>query len=677
MDKRKLVQISIVLLLVAGFFLGRAQATPSTTLPLVQAFFSYPQISGVQISPDGKYLAMVVADKTGADRKGIAILDLENHKITASFRTVGDQIIYRYWWANNERVLIATATQTGSLDSPVRDGRLYGINVDGSRLKMLLGNVPTVPEEFTHIHSKHNVLYFSQILYIPPEDAKQIVVEAYQPFSGQNQPDQAYSLNIYDGSVRDVAHSPAANGFLITDNAGVVRLAIGSNTLTGETKFFYRSTGDTLDWKGLSVLYKNDDPADSMQMPLGFTADNKTIYWLGHTPSSTLGLYTLDPNTLKINPMFDDPDFDVDDVIWSFDWQKTQHIIAATTMPGLPALHILDSDSPKAGDLASLYAAFPDQMVEITSNTRDGSQMVIYVHSDRNPGAYYLFDAKTSKVSLLFNLLPDIDPQKMASMRPVTFKARDGVVLHGYLTLPSGSNGKNLPLIINPHGGPHGIRDEWGWDPEAQFFASRGYAWLQVNYRGSGGYGMKFQDMGYRHWGTTMQDDLADAVHWAIQQGYADSKRICIYGASYGGYAAVENVIRYPDLYKCAVGYVGVYDLTLMAHHGDTHHFASGQRYIDVVLGDDDAELEKYSPAYNADKIKVPLFLVYGGADMRVVPENAKELMSALDKAGKKYEVMYEPNEGHGYSKPEHRFELYTKMLAFFNKYIGPDAVKY
>ncbi|MGH8403625.1 MAG: alpha/beta hydrolase family protein, partial [Gammaproteobacteria bacterium] len=323
-------------------------------------------------------------------------------------------------------------------------------------------------------------------------------------------------------------------------------------------------------------------------------------------------MYTLDPNTLKTTLLYGDTDYDVNRVIWSFDWQKTQHIIAVMTMPGLPALHILDSDAPKAGDLASLYAAFPDQMVEITSNTRDGSEMVIYVHSDRNPGSYYLFNAKDSKVSLLFNALPGIDPQSMASMRPVTFKARDGVVLHGYLTLPPGSNGKNLPLIINPHGGPHGIRDEWGWDPEAQFFASRGYAWLQVNYRGSGGYGMKFQDMGYRHWGTTMQDDLADAVHWAIQQGYADPNRICIYGASYGGYAALENVIRYPDLYKCAVGYVGVYDLTLMAHHGDTHHFASGQRYIDVVLGDDDAELEKYSPAYNADKINVPLFLVYG-----------------------------------------------------------------
>lgn len=654
-----------------AFFGCAAQASA----PPVQAFFSYPQISEVEISPDGHHLAMVVADsKTGENRKALMVLDLGTHKITANFHTIGEQLIYRYWWANDERLLIATATQTGSFDGPLSDGRLYGINVDGTQLELLMGQIPNSSEEFTRINPQHELHFFRNMLYIPPDNAKQVIVGTYV---GRDQPNQAFLLNIYQDTLRNVAQSPAVNGELLTDNAGAVRIALGGNTLTGTIKFFYRTSGDSLDWKDISNLYGQDDPAMTPLRPLGFAPDNKTIYWLGRTVSGTLGLYALDPDTLKPTLLFGDPDYDVDDVIWSFDWQKTGKVIAVTTMPAMPALHILDGDAPKSGYLASLYDAFPGQIVNITSNTRDGSQMVVYVHSDHNPGTYYLFDAKTSKVSLLFNALPAIDPQKMASMRPVTFQARDGVTLHGYLTLPPGSDGKNLPLIINPHGGPHGIRDVWGWDPEAQFFAANGYAWLQVNYRGSGGYGMKFQDMGYRHWGTTMQDDLADAVRWAIKQGYADPKRVCIYGGSYGGYAAVENVIRYPHLYQCAVGYAGVYDLTLQAHHGDTHHYASGERYLDVVLGDDTKQLEMYSPAYNAAKIDVPLFIAYGGADMRVVPENARELMSALDKAGKKYEVMYEPNEGHGFTKPEHRFELYTHMLAFFNKYIGPDSVKH
>ena len=514
------------MLLSAAVFLASAQAAPPAPPP-VQAFFSYPQISDVQISPDGRYLAMVVADdKTGEDRKGIAILNRSDLKVTAGFHTIGDQEIYDYWWANDERLLVATAIQTGSLDSPLPDGKLYGINVDDTRLKLLMGQVPSTDQEFTRVYAQHEIHFFLRMLYIPPDNAKQVIVQTESDTGFRNQPDQAYSLDIYDGTLRNIAQSPAANGTLLTDNAGAVRLAIGSNTLNGLAKFFYRASGDSLDWKDLSVLYKQDDPADSPLRPLGFDAGNKNIYWLGRTPSSTLGLYTLDPNTLKTTLLFGDPDFDVDDnVIWSFDWRKTRKIIAVMTMPGMPALHILDGDSLKAGYLASLYDAFPGEIVDITSNSRDGSLMVVYVYSDRNPGSYYLFDAKKSKVSLLFNALPDINTQKMANMRPVTFKARDGVTLHGYLTLPPGSGGKNLPLIINPHGGPHGIRDEWGWDPEAQFFAAHGYAWMQVNYRGSGGYGMQFQDMGYRHWSTTMQSDLADAVHWAVSQGIADPDR--------------------------------------------------------------------------------------------------------------------------------------------------------
>lgn len=665
----------IALLFAFGGCVPIAAHATDSALPSVQAFFSYAQISDVQISPDGKYLAMVVADsKTGENRKGLVILDLETHKVTASFRTIGDQDILQYWWANDERLLIATAIQTGSLDSPLADGKLFGINVDGSQQQMLLGKMPGGPESFTHVGPRQVLRYFVRMLYIPPEDAKQVIVQTVSDMGFRNQPDQAYSLNIYDGTLRNMVQSPAANGELLTDNAGAVRLATGSNTLTGSAKFFYRASGSSLNWKDLSGLYSQDDPADTPLKPLGFAADDHSMYWLGRTPTSTLGLYALDPDTLKTTLLYGDPDYDLNDEIWSFDWQKTQHIVAVTTMPGLPALHILDGDSPKAQDLASLYAAFPNQVVNITSNTRDGSKMVIFVHSDRNPGSYYLFDAKKSQVSLLFNALPAIDPKNMANMQPITFKARDGVTLHGYLTLPPGSNGKNLPLIINPHGGPHGIRDEWGWDPEAQFFAAHGYAWLQVNYRGSGGYGMKFQDLGYRHWGTTMQSDLADAVNWAVKQGIADPKRVCIYGASYGGYAALENSILYPGLYKCTVGYVGLYDLTL-AGRADFGHYAFGSRYVRVVLGDDSATLEAASPVYNADKIRDPLFIVYGGADKRVVPENARELISALDKAGKKYQVMYEPNEGHGFAEPEHRFELYTRMLAFFDKYIGPGAV--
>ncbi|MGA9851518.1 MAG: hypothetical protein WBR15_01105 [Gammaproteobacteria bacterium] len=239
-------------------------AVQAASPPPVQAFFSYPQISDVQISPDGKYLAMVVADsQTGENRKGLVVLNLQSRKVTASFKTIGDQDINQYWWANDKRLLIATAIQTGSLDSPLGDGKLLGINVDGTQMEQLMGIIPGNSENFTHIHigAHSQLLFFVRMLYIPPDAAKQVIVQAVSDTGFRNQPDQAYSLDIYQGNLRNVAQSPAANGTLLTDNAGEVRLAIGSNTLTGTTKLFYRAFGSDLKWKDLSALYGDDDPA--------------------------------------------------------------------------------------------------------------------------------------------------------------------------------------------------------------------------------------------------------------------------------------------------------------------------------------------------------------------------------------------------------------------------------
>ena len=670
----------------AGLVLGIA-AAPFTAkaVPLpMEAFFKYPQISAAKISPDGKYLAMAVAnDKTGLEKSTLVIVATDDLKATGSVSLIGDQSIFDFWWVNDERVLVASQTRIGGFDSPGPDGKLYAVNVDGTSSVELMGDPAKLysADQFTHLKHEEKVSYFRSLLFVPPDDPKHVVVDVYVD---RHAPNQAYLLNTYDGDLRLIGTAPTADGGLLTDNNGEIRLALGGNVKTGVAEFFYRPSQSVLDWTDMSRFYDHDDPAATPLRPLGFTADNKQFYWLGRTATSTLGLYAVDPATGTKQALFEDPDNDVDEnpfsgrggVVWSFDFDPHRHIVAAETMPGFPAIHIIDNDDLKAQLLAELYQAFPNQKVVITSNTRDHSKMVVMVSSDKNPGDFYLFDTKTNKASLLFSAKTEIDPDAMASMQPINFKARDGLPIHGYLTTPSGVVAKNLPMILIVHGGPHGIRDEWGWNPEAQFFASRGYAVLQVNYRGSGGYGMNFQDAGYRHWGTSMQDDLADGVRWAIQQGTADPKRICVYGASYGGYAAFENDIRYPDLYKCIVGYVGLYDLELANEHYYVRHYASGEAAISVELGNDAAELKTYSPVDHADLVKAPAFIIYGGRDMLVVPDNAEEMMKALDKAGKPYERLYEPLEGHGFVQQEHNYELYTKMLAFFDKYIGPDAAK-
>ena len=659
---------------------GASFADSAAPFP-VEAFFSYAQISDVKISPDGKYLALVVADpKTGESRKRLVIMTADSsHKATASIGTKNYQIIYDFWWTLDDRILAATATtDTGFFEAPALDGTLYAVNADGTKQVMLMpGTSGTNKKMVGGVAHDEVGVYFWGPLHMQSDDPKKVLVygltrgldHSYHSIA------QAYVLDVYTGEFHLALESPLQDGGFIPDADGAIHLATGQNVKTGERELLYRASEDSHDWKDLSSALAGDDPAAPENGAEGVSPDGKSLYWYGRTATSTLGLYSLDMQSLKLSELYSDPDVDVDDVVWSFDWIKPRKIIAVDTMPGLPSVHILDGDDPKAQDLAGLYQAFEGQKVRITSNTSDGALMVVYVSSDKNPGDYYLFNGKMGQAAFLFSAKPEIDPKLMADMRPISFQSRDGLTIHGYLTLPPGSSGKNLPLIINPHGGPHGIRDEWGWDPEVQFFASRGYAVLQVNYRGSAGYGMKFQDVGYGQWAGSMQDDLADGVQWAIKQGTADPKRVCIYGASYGGYAALENAERYPGLYKCIVGYVGLYDLLTM-NDSDFSHYASGKHYTGVSVGRDDAVLKADSPVNGADKIAAPVFIIYGGQDKRVVPANAEEMMTALDKAGKEYEKMYEPLEQHGFYKPEHRNDLYTRMLAFFDKYIGPGEIK-
>lgn len=637
----------------------------------VETFFTYAKVSAAKISPDGKYLAMAMAnDKTGLEKNIFVIINLTDMKAQARIDMLGDESVADFWWANDERVLVSAEVKTGSLDQPVGNGKLYAVNVDGTKKKQLL---PAVPR------GGGSIVYFGDILYRDPDRWPKNIVFQGGAYEGQSamahQLPKAYLLDIYNGGFQPVATGGETLGDLVTDNDGHVRITEGTNE-RGDHQLFYR-VDDKSDWQDISSVFHGEDIGSAESHVIGFTPDNKQFYLEARTKDSTLGLYQVDPETLTQKPLFEDPEFDIADIVWSFRENGAFHPVAVDTMPGLPAVHIIDADDPEVTYLSQLYDAFPGQQIRITSDTRDHSKLVVAVYSDRNPGDFYLYDTKAGQVKELFAVKPDIDPDKMSSMLPITVTARDGVVLHGYLTLPAGSSGKNLPLIVNPHGGPHGPRDEWFFDPEVQLFANRGYAVLQLNYRGSGGYGVKFQDMGYRHWSTTMQDDLADGVNWTVKQGYVDPNRVCIYGASYGGYAAFENPIRYPNLYKCAFGYVGAYDLTLLGEKGDVAHFGGGSRIMDLFLGSDMDERKRESPAYNADKLTIPVMIAYGGADVRVVPAHAKNMMSALDKAGKKYpDPIYYPNEPHGFRDQDHNFDLYTKMLAFFDQYIGPGAAK-
>jgi dipeptidyl aminopeptidase/acylaminoacyl peptidase len=257
-------------------------------------------------------------------------------------------------------------------------------------------------------------------------------------------------------------------------------------------------------------------------------------------------------------------------------------------------------------------------------------------------------------------------------MEPVKFAARDGLSLHGYLTRPPGREAnKNLPMVVLVHGGPYGVYDDWSYHSDVQILASRGYTVLQVNFRGSGGYGGKFRDAGWREWGRKMQDDVTDATHWAITQGYADPQRICIFGASYGGYAALEGAVREPDLYRCAIGYVGIYDLRMMYKRGDIPQSTFGKNYLKRAIGEDNDELYDRSPIAHLDRLKAKVMLIVGGSDSRVPEEQGKQLHAALHARGIEHDWLYQRNEAHGFYNEAHTVELYEKLLGFLDRQIG------
>ncbi len=652
-------------------------ATAWAYQPPVKDFVRQPAFEQVKISPTGKYLAVVTASKKHSNAYTLAIVTtqsiIDHHaKVENHFSLTNYKMFGPVFWINGDRIAAETETYVGGFDHPYLTGALYAVDANGgSAFKLMPWNDQSA---------------FASVLSLLPKRKNYILVQAYRLGNPA-----AYLVNTMGASnLHGGRHyyfkrteSPT-NGSMLADHNGDVRLAFGSNTLTGEIEAFYRPQGQ-LKWENYSDAvpgYVNTHGLGYPE-PIGFTSDNQDIHLLQYinNKNETRGLMLFDPKTKKNKLIYANKTVDVGgsefsdygSLIYSYDKKK---LVGLRIMPGKVVTLAIDPKSPKMQDVAALAQTFPKQQIQITSATRDGSESIVRVWSDKNPSSYYLFSHKPKpSLTFLFSSEPWIKPAMMSPMKPITFKARDGVTLHGYLTIPRNSSGKNLPMVVLVHGGPYGIRDHWGYDPEVQLFANRGYAVLQVNFRGSGGYGNKLLSLGIRHWGDTMQDDVADGTKWAIKHGYANPKRICIYGGSYGGYSALMSAELFPGLYKCAIGYSGVYDLfVIKSRKSDTDRTAAGRLYLSEILGSSDAQLKKFSPVYQVASLKAPVLLMHGGQDVRAPVKGYDEMVDAIHKHGTPLETLYFPREGHGFYKVKHRVKAYKKMLAFLNKYIGPDS---
>ena len=473
----------------------------------------------------------------------------------------------------------------------------------------------------------------------------------------------AFRLNVATGEMKMVAQNPGKVDRWITDHAGVIRAATQTDGVN--TSLLTRPDEKT---PFKMVLTTNFREAVNPQF---YTFDNKNLYATSNIGRDKAAVVTIDPsNGKELEKLYENPDVDVDALAYS---KKRKVVTFAAFDTWKTERKFFDKQSETM--YKTLAEKLPGYEVEVVANDKAEDKFIVMASNDRSPGSRNLFDAKTATLTKLVDVAPWLKESELAPMKPVEYKSRDGLTIHAYLTLPLGREAKNLPVVINPHGGPW-YRDTWGFNPEVQFLANRGYAVLQMNFRGSTGYGRKFWEASFKQWGQAMQDDITDGVQWLIKQGIADPKRIAIYGGSYGGYATLAGVAFTPDLYAAAVDYVGVANMFTFMKTIPPYW----KPFLDMfheMVGDpekDKAMMEAVSPVMHADKIKTPLFVAQGAHDPRVNKDESDQMVAALKKRGVEVEYMVKDNEGHGFHNEENRFDFYGAMEKFLAKYLKPAA---
>jgi dienelactone hydrolase len=619
-----------------------------------ELFARHAQYSDAQLSPTGEYLSVVTPLQ---DRRGLSIIQLSGDYRQNMIKFGPKETIADVAWVGDRRLVVSKARDVGYLEKPLLTGDVYATDADGGNQKQLFGFIP----DDTHIASRFKDDGIAQYMGTPYKGTGEAYF-SFSPFTvSRNDTEfRIFAVDATTGKRREVGKFPG--GDIAIDNAGDPRFNWGEY-VGGEHFMLYRPNADS-GWVTVPATV-----AGLTLEPLKFESDNIHAYVKISDKGEPAALYRLDLSTGNRERLAGNAEMEIARVLYA-----GQHGAPFAVMynSGKPKIDYIDPASDFAKLHAGLMGLFRGELVEFIDFTRDDGKILFLVHSDRHPGAYYLLDRSTMKPQLLFEIANWIDPSKMAPVRPVEIKNASGQTLYGLYTTPVGKSGP-LPLVVIPHGGPFGIEDQWGFDSDAQFLASRGYAVLQVNFRGSSGRGENFEHSTYRQWGTGIQDDIADGVRWAIAQNLADSKRICIYGGSFGGYSAMMNPIRNPGMYRCAIGFAGVYDLPKRLGSDPVNHYNFGHDYVIRTMGDDATELAAQSPTRLAGKMDVPVLLIHGTAD-RVVPIHHLHMMeSALNAAGKPVETMEVPNEEHGFYDVKNQTEAFERIEAFLRKYNPPD----
>jgi len=626
----------------------------------VEYFSKRTKFSDIKISPTGKYISAVTDHEnknvlTIFDRNSFKIL----HVIYFPFKAqVGD-----YHWVNENRVVVSKQYIKGWKDTPIYYGELFAVNADGGHAKYIAGYNIFQPGS-SRLKKNYALKGTSHVLDPLPHDPDHLLISVH-PWSQKVPYTVAYKVNVYTGKRKKITSSPAKLARYLTDNQGHIRFSISSADFIKQD--LYLRDIDSGKWEKLNGY--NGKLFNIT--PYAFDQSGNNVYATANKDNGPKGLYKLSLADNSFELISQNQHVSPSYLAIS---QADKSLYAVEYDAGKPEYDFINSDSTMVKRFKAFLQALPDHHIRITSSTIDGSTQIIWAGNDKNPGDYFIFDGKNKKLSYLMSERNWIDPAKMADVMPISFQSRDGITIHGYLTLPKNKKIKNVPLVVMPHGGPHGVRDWWSFNSTAQMFANHNIATLQINFRGSGGYGPDFEQAGYRKWGAEVQYDIIDGVNYLIEQKIADPDNICIKGGSFGGYSALQSAILAPDLFKCSVGEFGVYDLPLLFKEGDIPKTSSGIKYLKRVLGQDEKQLNAYSPTKNIEKLKTPLLIIHGAEDERAPIEQAEALIAALNTAQHPYEYYEFSTGGHGLNSNKLRLEYYEKVLHFIKKHLKTDT---
>ncbi len=636
--KALLLLLSLLIVFPVSVLAQKKTQNKETVAPLIpmKDFFRNPEKVGYALSPNGEYLAFMQPWETRLNVFVEKIGSGQPVRVT----NAKERDIAGFAWKGDNRIVYVQ--DTGGDENY----RLYAVGIDGSN-----------PKDLTPFEKVR-----AQIIDQLERNDSEILVGL-----NKRQPRifDVYRINVNTGEMQMIAENPGNYTGWFTDWDGKLRMATTTDGVNS-TLLFRNTEADKFE-PVLTTSFKETF------VPLLFTPDNKQIYVTTNIGRDKTAIVKYDISAKKeVEKIFEHPDVDVNNLLSS---RKRRVITGVSYVTDKPGFYFIDK---QRGELQKdIERRLPGYEVRLAGCNREEDKCLVRTFTDRSRGAYYFYDLKSKDFRKLADVSPWLNEQDLVHMKPIKYQSRDGLTINGYLTLPKGMPARNLPVVVNPHGGPW-ARDMWGYNPEVQFLANRGYAVLQMNFRGSTGYGRKFWEASFKQWGKAMQDDITDGVQWLIKQGVADPKRIGIYGGSYGGYATLAALTFTPDLYAVGVDYVGVSNIFTFIKAFPPYW----KPYLEMVyemVGHPEKDkdlLTAASPVFHSDKIKVPLLIAQGANDPRVNKGESDQMVEALKKRGIEVPYIVKANEGHGFSNQENRFDFYRAMEEFLGKHLGGRVEK-